>query len=67
MDDTQNTPVWDGVERRKYPAGPAPAVPAAAGPVRRSVQRIAEGVLAQAGGNLLNSGLQLLVLYVLTR
>ncbi len=60
MDETENAPRWDGVERRKQPAVRART---AGG----SLRRIAEATLANAGGNLLSSGLHVLTLYLLTR
>ncbi len=76
MNNTQDAPRWDGVERRagterrkpSAPAAPAampvPAVPT--GTAGRFLRRVAEAALARAGGNLLGSGTHLLVLYVFT-
>ncbi len=54
MNDTQGTPRWDGVERRKHTAPPAPAAPAAVpaamvpiGTARRFAWRVAEAALAR--------------------
>ncbi len=56
MNDTQGTPRWDGVERRKQPAPPAL-------PARWSRRQFAWVVLARAGGELLAWAVRILTAY----
>ena len=56
MNDTQGTPRWDGVERRKQPAPPAP-------PARWSRRQFTWVVLARAGGELLAWAVRILTAY----